>query len=332
MKKISGLLLLMLLILLGLTFCTDPEPELEILDSNISIVIPAVEPDQDSIPIVPLDSIPIIIPDSIPIVIPDSVPIVIPDSIPVEPPDSVPVEPSDPVPVEPPDPVPVEPSDPVPVEPPDPVPDELPDPEPFIPPDITYGSVTDIEGNIYKTVEVGTQIWTVENLKTTTYNDGTLIDPGIGAPAGYTDWFALEKGAYCWYDNDPSVNKERGAIYNWHAVATGKLCPTGWHVPAYSEWTLLITNLGGEVDAFSSKTDNASIRWENSEINLNLKSCFNPAPGGCLDGWGFIPDFPYWWTGTPMDKYTFPYAYLASFYYMADEPQSYGFNVRCLKD
>ncbi|NSW94745.1 MAG: fibrobacter succinogenes major paralogous domain-containing protein [Bacteroidales bacterium] len=197
-------------------------------------------------------------------------------------------------------------------------------------PIIDYGSVSDIDGNIYKTIQIGNRTWMAENLKTTTYNDGNKIYfcPD-GGPAGYTLWFGLGKGAYCWYDNDPSQNKDLGAFYNWHAVNTDKLCPAGWHVPSYSEWESLITFLGGKVYPFSEQTDNARVNIQESIIE---KSGFNPGTGHCLCGWGFIEYYPYWWTSNSYIKYNFPYAYLIGFEYISDEPQSYGFNVRCLKD
>jgi len=190
----------------------------------------------------------------------------------------------------------------------------------------------DIDGNIYKTVQIGTQTWMVENLKTTRYNDGSPIFFGTGGPAGYTDWFGLGKDAYCWYDNDAKYKDSLGAIYNWHAVSTGKLCPAGWHVPTYSEWTTLITSLGGVADPFNEKTDNAYIHWASSEDYI--KGGFTIGSGACIDGWGFwsFDEGSFWWTATPYIKYNFPYAYILSVHIISDEPQSYGFNVRCKKD
>jgi len=112
-----------------------------------------------------------------------------------------------------------------------------------LPPVIVYGlDANDIDGNVYHTVIIGTQIWMVENLKTTKYNDGTSI-------ANVTDnveWIGLTSPAYCWYNNYTSYKTQFGALYNWYAVNTGKLAPTGWHVPSHAEWTTL-TNffLGG---------------------------------------------------------------------------------------
>jgi len=97
-------------------------------------------------------------------------------------------------------------------------------------------------GYNYKTVKIGSQWWFAENLQTTQYNDGTSI-------SNVTDWFAwrtLTTDAYCWYNNDAATYRNLyGALYNWYAVKTGKLCPSGWHVPSNDEWTILSDYLGG---------------------------------------------------------------------------------------
>jgi len=100
------------------------------------------------------------------------------------------------------------------------------------------GTVTDIEGNIYHAIRIGNQIWTVENLRTTKYNDGSAI-PLV------TDNLAWKMGttpAYCYFNNtnDEDSMKRFGVLYNWYAVDTKKLAPAGWHVPADSEWTILV--------------------------------------------------------------------------------------------
>lgn len=198
------------------------------------------------------------------------------------------------------------------------------------------GSVADIDGNVYMTTRYGSQVWMTENLKTTRYNDGSRIDSLTGGPAGGTDWWLDSgEGAFCWYDNDPEINRKLGAIYNWYAVATGKLCPAGWHVPAYEEWTALINSMGGVVCGFDNASDNAQVHLGDLENNIYL-SYFNRGPGGCLYGWGFIDrdciDCRYWWTSTLMATPKGGGAYIASFHLMSDEPQSYGYNVRCVKD
>lgn len=87
-------------------------------------------------------------------------------------------------------------------------------------------SVTDMDGNVYSTIRIGDQCWMVENLKTTKFNDGTNISK---------TWGTLSP-AYCWYSHNINYKNPYGALYNWYAVETNKLCPTGWHVPSYAEW------------------------------------------------------------------------------------------------
>ena len=112
----------------------------------------------------------------------------------------------------------------------------------------TYGQeyqfitpVTDVEGNIYKTVKIGNQVWMAENLKTTKYNDEAAI-PNVTINA---EWIALAADAYCWAQNNEATFKPLyGALYNWYAVETGKLCPTGWHVPSDGEFSTMEISLG----------------------------------------------------------------------------------------
>jgi hypothetical protein len=102
-------------------------------------------------------------------------------------------------------------------------------------------TVKDIEGNVYKTITIGNQVWMAENLKTTKLNDGT----GIPIVTENSSWEAINTPAYCYYDNNSSNNSVYGALYNWYAVKTNKLCPKGWHVPYDKEWTNLKPLLGG---------------------------------------------------------------------------------------
>src|ERR1039457_6330795 len=92
---------------------------------------------------------------------------------------------------------------------------------------VTYGTMTDQDGNVYKTVTIGTQTWMAENLRTTIYNDGTAISNVTGA----TEWTNLTTGAYCNFNNTTSTDTiaTYGRLYDWYAVNTGKLAPTGWH-------------------------------------------------------------------------------------------------------
>jgi hypothetical protein len=89
-------------------------------------------------------------------------------------------------------------------------------------------SLTDIDGNVYKTLKIGAQTWMKENLRTTKFNDGHVI-PLVEAGSV---WIKLKQPAYCWYNNDTIHKNLYGTLYNWYAIETGKLCPLGWHIPS----------------------------------------------------------------------------------------------------
>lgn len=119
-----------------------------------------------------------------------------------------------------------------------------------------YGSLTDIEGNFYKTVEIGWGEWMAENLRTTSYNDGTTIPSGLD-PA---EWSKTLEGAYAVYpnesvdglDSDVEVVTAYGLHYNWYAVETGKLCPPGWRVPSAEDWDGLLFYLIDNYDEINA--------------------------------------------------------------------------------
>jgi uncharacterized protein (TIGR02145 family) len=153
-------------------------------------------------------------------------------------------------------------------------------------PNLTYGTVTDIEGNVYKTIIIGTQTWMAENLKTTKYNDGNIIPNVIDNNV----WTELTTGAYCWYNNDPSKYKATyGAFYNWYTVADSrKVCPVGWHVPSDAEWTVLTNYLGGESIAGGKMKEVGLTHWNSQNIGATNQSGFTGLPSG----------YRYHWDGT----------------------------------
>lgn len=106
-------------------------------------------------------------------------------------------------------------------------------------------TVTDINGNEYHFVTVGTQVWMTENLRVSNYNDGTIIPTGLSDIA----WAADTVGAYDIYNHNAANELIYGKMYNGYAVATGKLAPTGWHVATDAEWTTLVNYLGGDAEA-----------------------------------------------------------------------------------
>jgi len=120
-------------------------------------------------------------------------------------------------------------------------------PPPPPPPSFNCGTstISDIDGNSYNTVLIGTQCWTKENLKVTKYNDNTLISLNAsGGSAGTSGTWAVTTGAYAIYGNQSSTGANAtnyGFLYNWYAASDSrKLCPAGWHVPTDGEWTTLI--------------------------------------------------------------------------------------------
>ncbi len=166
--------------------------------------------------------------------------------------------------------------------------------------------VTDIQGNVYKTVVIGTQTWMAENLKTTRYNDDTDI-PNV--PDALT-WNSLTTPACNWYDND-ILNKDKyGVIYNWFTVATGKLCPAGWHAPTDAEYNTMELYIGvpiADIDFYGWRgTDQGTqlksiTGWDAGGNGTNTRG-FNAFPGGYLQwlqGQFFgLGTLTYFWTAT----------------------------------
>lgn len=166
-------------------------------------------------------------------------------------------------------------------------------------------SIADFDGNIYKTVKIGTQVWMKENLRTTKYRYGFAI-PNV---TNLTDWASTGTGAYCWYDNNIANKNIYGALYNWHAVNTGNLCPIGWHVPTDAEWTTLITYLGGETVAGGKLKEAGITHWASPNTGATNESGFTALPAACrftgtaLDPEGFagIKSGGIWWSASEYD-------------------------------
>ena len=219
-------------------------------------------------------------------------------------------------------------------------------------PNITYGSMTDIDGNTYKTVTIGTQTWMAENLKVTQYNDGTNI-PNV---TDVTAWANLTTGALCDYDNTPSNSETYGKLYNWYAVNTGKLCPTGWHVPSDAEWTTLENYLiangynydGTTTENKIAKAMASSSGWKsytakgvigNTDYSEKQNaSGFTALPGGYrFDDGTFrsIGSTGFWWSATELsatDAWLRLMDFSSSNVLSYDFDKELGFSVRCVRD
>ncbi|MFO7721708.1 MAG: fibrobacter succinogenes major paralogous domain-containing protein [Bacteroidales bacterium] len=202
------------------------------------------------------------------------------------------------------------------------------------------GTVKDTDGNTYKIVEIGDQWWMAENLKTTRYNDGTLIP---NQPDD-TLWVDLTTGAYCWYDNNyNNLGSVYGALYNWFAVSTGKLCPQGWHVPTDEEWTKIISYLG-ELTVAGGKLkttgtfEGGTGLWRDPNTDATNESGFLGLPGGRRDNYGNFGHVGYygdWWSstaGSTTTAWSRELGYNYSNVYKGSSNKGLGFSVRCVKD
>ena len=140
--------------------------------------------------------------------------------------------------------------------------------------------IADADGNTYKIIKIGDQVWTAENLRTTRYNDGTEI-PLV---TDYTAWTNLTTPSYAWTNNDIGNKSVYGALYNWFVVKTCKLCPSGWHVPTDAEWTILENHLGGISVAGGKMKETGTEHWFAPNTDATNESGFTALPGGWRDG------------------------------------------------
>lgn len=199
------------------------------------------------------------------------------------------------------------------------------------------GTVTDIDGNVYNTVTIGTQCWMVENLKTTRYNDGTTI-PNV---TDNTEWSNLTTGAWCYYNNDASNYSVYGKLYNWYSVNTDKLAPIGWHVPSDAEWTTLTIYLGGENTAGAAMKSINTLWNTYNEIQNTNSSGFSALPCGqriifnsAFQGFGAYTHF---WSATESstlgpNSWDRNLKYTDSVVHRYFSDKNSGFSIRCVKN
>jgi uncharacterized protein (TIGR02145 family) len=144
---------------------------------------------------------------------------------------------------------------------------------------IAQGTLTDIDGNIYQTVTIGTQVWMKENLKTTHYRNGDSI--GTTYPATY-NYMSESNPKYQWaYSGNDSFANIYGRLYTGYAATDSrKVCPTGWHVPTSNEWKTLIDYLGGGMVAHGKLKESGTTHWESPNSDATNESGFTGLPGG----------------------------------------------------
>ena len=200
--------------------------------------------------------------------------------------------------------------------------------------------VQDVDGNEYNTTKIGGQRWMAENLRTTRYNDGTLIPLVTDAAA----WSNLTTSGYTWYNNDSiEYSNPYGALYNYFVVAdTSSLnvCPEGWHVPTDAEWTTLTTYLGGEeLIAARKMKETGTFYWNSPNTGATNETDFSGLPGGVRFNYGpFVNDGKqgFWWSSTENDgiccaesRGLFYNVYNVS---KSTHLKESGLSVRCLRD
>lgn len=194
--------------------------------------------------------------------------------------------------------------------------------------------IADIDGNVYDTVTIGTQVWLVQNMKTTRYRNGTAI-PNV---KDATQWSNLASGAYCNYDNDPGNATTYGRLYNWYALNDSRnIAPLGWHVATDAEWTTLTTYLGGEDVAGNKLRDTTIGQWSRPSEGATNESGFTALPGGNRyygGNFNYVGNSGYWWSATEffVQAWARYISYSDSNVTRIRESKTLGFSVRCVKD
>jgi len=196
-------------------------------------------------------------------------------------------------------------------------------------------TVTDIDGNVYHTITIGTQVWMVENLKTTKYSNGDSI-PEI---ADGKKWSNLTTGAYCNYHNETKNSTTYGRLYNWYAVNDSRnIAPIGWHVPSDAEWTTLIIYLGGEDVTGGKLKEKGTTHWQSPNTGATNETGFTALPDGNRgnDGtFNYIGNYGFWWSST--GYYAHDAWYWYAYYNFSNVFRHFnnkviGFSVRCIRD
>jgi uncharacterized protein (TIGR02145 family) len=199
-------------------------------------------------------------------------------------------------------------------------------------------TVTDVDGNVYNTITIGTQTWMAENLKTTKYRNGDTIGTTIpeilnvsGEPTAKYQWA---------YQGNEGIAAVYGRLYTWNAITDSRnVCPTEWHVPSDAEWTVLSNFLGGENIAGGKVKEAGTLHWAPPNTGATNESGFNALPGGIrgIDGlFSYYSGYAGWWSSTEIGVNS---AWYRNVVYNSDTLKrdnyclrSNGFSVRCLKD
>ena len=196
-------------------------------------------------------------------------------------------------------------------------------------------AVSDFDGNVYNTVGIGGQCWTKENLNSSHYRNGDPIPTGLSDAS----WYATTSGAYASPHGNVANESVYGKLYNFYTVDDPRqLCPSGWHVPTDSEWTILSTSLGGGAIAGGAMKETGTAHWFSPNTDATNSSGFAGLPGGGrhYDGsFSYIGYYGVLWSSTEANT---TYAWTHDLYNSLGDfvrnyyNKHYGFSVRCLRD
>ncbi len=196
------------------------------------------------------------------------------------------------------------------------------------------GTFTDLrDGNIYKTVTIGTQVWMAENLRYLP----SVVSLEIGSkttPLYYVHGYIGDNVA----EAKATANYTTyGVLYNWPAACSS--CPPGWHLPSDSEWTVLIEYLGGEEVAGGKLKDTGTIHWNSPNIGATNETGFTALPGSDrlqIGNFGILGRFGYWWTATVgnaiITAWGMSIDYNKTIVGRVSYDKERGHSVRCVKD
>ncbi|ASB49461.1 fibrobacter succinogenes major paralogous domain-containing protein [Alkalitalea saponilacus] len=207
--------------------------------------------------------------------------------------------------------------------------------------DFKFIPCMDFDENHYAVVSIGDQVWMAQNLRTTSFNDGTQIRHIQNSLL----WRELNSPAYSWYEHNENYSATHGALYNWYTVSDSRLCPYGWRMPLDEDWYLLESYIDPEIN------NPTATGWRGVNAGMHLKSIsgWGGHPGSNIHGFSATPagrrsfdgsynslgDYSYWWSMSQQDETSawsryilprFEYLYRGAF------SKNYGFSVRCIKE
>jgi len=202
-------------------------------------------------------------------------------------------------------------------------------------------TVTDIDGNVYNTVTIGTQIWMAKNLKTTRYRNGNLIGTTTPATLDISNATTYPTPKYQWayYVDSESYIATYGRLYTWYAATDSRnVCPTGWHLPTDKEWIKLINYLGGQTEAGGNLKETGTTHWLSPNKDATNSSGFTALPGGyrTIEGAFYrIGDYCFYWSSTEYSSdgaWHWVLHYFTSSASQNGNNKAEGLSVRCLRD